>query len=233
MSTTPVHVKTPDIETLMKAGSMAKMLEVLKPSTPAAGERKVVIPKKIEMSDRVRQAVERFPETIKNAVCPTERRALTAEEVVALLDEREDLDLIEKLIKERKDAQRTAVFNHHDVVLESTGKAEGLDVSEDGWYISKAGVGSAKHEKGFTRTIVPGSPVLTSDALKAVEGMKLGDNSEFSHDDYLACTTAVRVVDEAKVMLHLRARPAIAEAIREATIAGKPTIQHRLGKVES
>lgn len=228
--TTTTAVATTNVTELLKSGSLVKVLDALKPAVPENGARKVHLPKKIEMSERVRTAVERFPATIEKAVTPTERRRLTAEEIASLLDEREDLDLIEKLIKERKDAQKVAVFNHHDVALEDRPdfKADDFEVSEDGWYIAKCGVDSTQHEKGFVRQVQPGSPVLTAEALEAMVG-----HHGFTHEDYLACTSAVRVLDEAKVMLHLRKRPEIVTALQEATVRGKTILKHALGKVAS
>lgn len=219
-----------NVTELLKAGSLVKVLDALRPVQPVGGSKTVHIPKKVELSDKVRQAVERFPTTIEHAITPTERRALTTEEVIILLDEREDLDLIEKVIKERKEAQRVAVFNHHDVTLEAKGAdvTKDLDVSEDGWYVVKSGVASPKHDKGFVRQVQEGSPSLTAEALE-----KLIGEHGFTKEDYLACTTAVRVLDEAKVMLHLRKRPEIVTALQEATTRGKTVLKHALGKVEA
>lgn len=227
MTTTTSLVPTTNITELLNSGSLVKVLDKLKPVEPVGGQRVVHVPKKIELSDRVLKAIADFPTTIEEAVTPTERRKLTAEEIQRLLDEREDLDLIEKVIKERKEAQKTAVFNHHDVVLEETEgfDASGADTSEDGWYIVRSGVGSPKHDKGFVRQIQEGSPVLTAEALEAIIG------ESFTREDYLACTSAVRVLDEAKVMLHMRKRPEIVPEIQKAITRGKTVLKHALGKV--
>ena len=103
-----------------------------------------------------------------------------------------------------------------------------LSDGEDGWYIAKCGVDSTQHEKGFVRQVQPGSPTLTAEALEAMVG-----HHGFTHEDYLACTSAVRVLDEAKVMLHLRKRPEIVAALQEATVRGKTILKHALGKVAS
>lgn len=215
---------------LLNTGSLVKVLDKIKPIEKVGGKRVVKIPKKVELSDRVKQAVEGFPATIEQAVTPTERRVLTAEEIERLLDEREVLDLIEKVIKDRKEAQKIAVFNHHDVTLETTQGIDvtQFDVSDDGWYITKSGVGSPKHDKGFVRQVQEGSPSLTAEALEQMIGQH-----GYTKEDYLACTTAVRVVDEAKVMLHLRKRPEVIEALREATVRGNTILKHALGKVGS
>lgn len=230
MTTATTTLTPTNVTELLKAGSLVKILDTLKPVQPVGGSKVVKIPKKVELSERVAAAVERFPKTIEEAVTPTERRALTTDEVIKLLDEREDLDLIEKVIKERKEAQRIAVFNHHDVVLESKGAdaTKDLDVSEDGWYMVKCGVASPKHDKGFVRQVQEASPVLTAEALLAMVG-----EHGFTKEDYLACTSAVRVLDEAKVMLHLRKRPEIVTALQQATTRGKTVLKHALGKVES
>ena len=229
-TTTTALVPTTNITELLSGGSLVKVLDKLKPIEKVGGKKTVHILKKVELSDRVKSAVERFPTTIEKAVTPTERRALSGEEVIALLDEREDLDLIEKVIKERKEAQRVAIFNHHDVTLESTEgfDAAAFDVSDDGWYIVRSGVGSPKHDKGFVRQVQDGTASLTAPALEAIIGQH-----GFTKEDYLACTTAVRVLDEAKVMLHLRKRPEIVEALRQATVRGNTVLKHALGKVGS
>lgn len=218
---------TTNITELLNGGSLVKVLDKLKPVTPVGGTRVVKIPKKVELSDEVRAAVESFPKIIEDAVTPTERRKLSADEIESLLKERKVLDAIEAVIKERKEAHKTSVFNHYDVVLEET---EGfdpskVDVSDDGWYIIRSSVGSPKFDKGFVRQVQEGSPNLTAEALEAL----IGDS--FTREDYLACTSAVRVIDEAKVMLHLRKRPEIVPEIQKAITRSSTILKHALGKV--
>ena len=215
------------VATLNKASSLVQVLEEIRPLEKTSGKKVVHIPKRVALNERALAAVDSFPALIADAVCPEERRTLTVDEVRSLLVERENLDLIEKVIKERKEAQRVAVFNHHDATLEASGDTSDVDIDKDGFYLVPGGVGVPEYEKGFVRQIQNGSPSLSADAL--LEQVGIGD---FTHEDYLACTTAVRVIDEAKTLIHLRKKPEVVAAIREATSPGKQISKHALGKVQ-
>jgi hypothetical protein len=223
------ELATTDItEMIQKGGSLVQVLGSIRPMQKVDGKRSVHIAKKIVLNDRVKRAVDGFPALIENAISPTERRVLTEEEVTSLLEERQNLDLIEKVIKDRKEAHKTIVFNHFDADLEAKGEADGLDVDEHGYYIAKCSVGSPSHEKGFVRTVTNGSPSLSTSKLQEQVGQ-----GDFTHEDFLACTTATRAIDEAKILLHLRKKPSIVSAIGAATTPGRQGTSHTLGKVES
>jgi hypothetical protein len=230
MTTTELVTTNAVLAKIDKGVALTEILSDLVPVRKEAGVTKAKVAKPVVLSDAARQAVATLPEKIDQAVCPTERRALTAEEIVSLLDERQMLDIVEKVIKDRKDAQKTIVFNHYDVSLEADLGPDGvadLPRDKDGFYVVASGVDAPGFAKGFVRQVRSASPVLTADALLAQV-----DGEDFTHDDYLSCTTAVRVIDEAKVMLHLRKKPAIVEAIRQATQPGSLTTAHALGKVD-
>lgn len=179
----------------------------------------VDLPKSVVATSEQLTALASLPSTVAVAVTPTERRRLEADELVALMDERGLLDAVAKLIEDRKEAQRAALFNHFDVEAESTGQTGERD--KKGHLLAKAEVVVPGSGKKFTREVRSGSPTLTAEALEAVAQ----DDSVagFDHDDYIACTTQVRVVDEAKVLLHLRKKPSIITALAAATQPGSTT----------
>jgi hypothetical protein len=150
----------------------------------------------------------------------TERRKLEQDEIDRLIAERDELDVLEKYIKARKAAHRTMVFNHLDIELEAVGRPSEADSS--GHYVEPGEVVSTGGHR-FTREIRSGAPVVTAEALEDLVAEGKVSEEVFSHEDYLACTTQVRVLDEEKTLIHLRRRPEIVEALAVAAIPGKST----------
>lgn len=232
VTTTETAVTPTDAAVLHKiasATSLTIVLDELVPVERSSGVVKVHLPKARKMSNDEIAACAILPTIVEHAVTPIERRQLTVDEIVQLLEERKILDEVEKVITARKAAQKIAVFNHHDVALEAAlGDAvKDVEVDEDGHYLAEGGVGDAQHAKGFVRQLRVSGPSVSAPALEAAI------NDEFTREDYLACTSPVRVIDEAKVMLHLRRKPRIvADALRRATVPGKKSTAHALGKVD-
>lgn len=164
--------------------------------------------------DAVVAAAEVAPVTV------TERRRLDQDEVNRLMKERIELDEIEKYIKARKDAMKTMVFNHLDIDVEEAGAVATPD--SKGHYLAKGEVVSNVGHR-FTRELRSGSPTVTAEALEDLVESGTVSEDVFSHEDYLACTTQVRVLDEEKTLLHMRKRPEIVEALAAAAVPGKTT----------
>lgn len=150
----------------------------------------------------------------------TERRKLDQAEVDTLMAERDELDVLEKYIKARKAAHRTMVFNHLDIELEAAGKTG--PTSKDGHYITDGELVTTGGHR-FTREIRTGAPVLTAEALEDLVAEDGVSEDVFSHADYLACTTQVRVLDEEKTLIHLRRNPEAVEALALAAMPGTAT----------
>lgn len=212
---------------LLSEGSLVSFTDLLRTVAKAdttAVARQADLPVPVRLSDPQRAAFERLPELLdaQEAVCPTERRKLTPGEVVALLDEREMLDAVAEVIEARKSAHRAAIFNAMDVALEETvlDAAERPDQDDKGHYLHKTTLEVPDRPKCFSRELRTSSPSLSADDLLALVE---DPDVDFTHDDYLSCTTQVRVLDEAKFMLHLRKRPAIVAGVRKATKPGSTT----------
>lgn len=216
-----------NIEQLVKSGG--KLPEILGAVVPVAKhtpstEFDVAVP--VRITPKVQTAVERiFADVVQHEVVEvTERRALTQTEIDALSDEREALDQIEKYIKARKEAHRAMVFNHFDIEIEgSLPKAEiaKIELDDKRHYLAPQEVHTSDGEKRFTREIRGGKPTLLAERLQ-----ELADSDDFDgfdHEDYLACTSAVRVLDEEKALLHLRKKPGIVAAWAAAAEPGKTT----------
>ena len=138
-----------------------------------------------------------------------------------MMAEREDLDALEKYIKARKDAHRTMVFNHLDIEAEEAEMV--ADTDTKGHVLAKGEVASTGGHR-FTRELRAGSPTVTAEALEelVIRGDVVSDDV-FDHEDYLACTTQVRVLDEEKTLLHMRKNPDIVQALAAAATPGRVT----------
>lgn len=177
------------------------------------------LPLPAQITTEQRKALERLPEVFGQVV-PVERRDLLPSEIKALYAERDTLDEIEKLAADRKAAIRTTVCNHLDVVFESDSEKATEPVAserdKDGHYVAPGKAPIPDTDRCFSREVRSGSPSLNSELLKA-----LVEAGELDHEDYLEMTTQVRVVDENKVMLKLKKKPQLVQAIAKATTMGR------------
>lgn len=214
MTSNPTSAELAVIE---KGASLPEVLRVISRSATLvpADQRPADLPKLVLLGEDAQKAMDALRST--NLVQVDTRRSLTADEVNALLTERASLDALEAFVKARKEAHRSMVFNHLDIEVDGNPPAD-ADLDDKGHWLVPGSLTVPGAAKKFTREIRQGSPSLTAEALAEVE-----DGETFTHEDYLACTTQVRVVDEAKVLLHLRTRPQIVDAIRKATSVGQTT----------
>lgn len=150
----------------------------------------------------------------------TERRLLDQSEIDALNEERVQLDAMEKYITARKAAHRAMIFNHLDVEIERDCGDAVPEADDKGHYVLPGEVYTTGGHR-FTRELRKGSPELTAEALRNVEDEF--DDSVFSHEDYLAMTTPVRVLDEEKTLILLRTKPELVEVLARASKPGKTT----------
>lgn len=213
-------------------GDLLKLIapEPVEPPPPAAP------PAVPAITEAQRAALTKVVEVF-GGVVPETRRTLTTPEVARLIEERLTLDEIENLAKKRKEGIRTTVCNHLDVKVEeeaAEARAAGETVelpqrAADGHYIKAGKVGAPGQPQQFSRETRSGSVSVDPDLLRALADdpalqQALADAGvTFTHDDYLAMTRPVRVIDEARVMLHLRQHPSLVHALKLATKTGQPS----------
>lgn len=210
--------------------SFDDVLKAIAPAVvPPALTAAVPLPKTAALSNAQQQALARLPQVFGQVV-PTERRPLQPAEIAALIDEKEVLDEVKKLAESRtSEGIRTAIFNHLDIEIEKSLGEEPPLRDKNGHYVAPGEcLGTSGSGKRFTREVRGGAPELSAEALKALAD---DEDEDFTHDDYLAMTTAVRQVDENKVMLALKKNPNLIHAIRKATVRPAPTTALYLRKV--
>jgi len=185
------------------------------------------VPGEVVLTDDVKKALRRLPEVFAT-VQPTERRALTEEEIKAVEDERDALRKIASLLTSRDEDLKTLIRHHMDVSAEQAGKAdpETTDRDAHGHYVI-AGPGNPE------RVPIPGTNL---DYSREYRAPKIGTDTsvladmeaagEISRETYLAMTREVRVFDDTKTIAALANKPTlrgeILTAIQRMTKPGKP-----------
>lgn len=185
------------------------------------------------LTEKERQALETFHQVF-GKVCPTERSAVTEEQLDLLVQERDVLDVIEKMIAKRKEAIRTIVFNHFDTQRDPSldrdedGNITGVEWDKDGFYILPERVSVPSQGKAFTREVSEGTAGLTEAKLRALD-----EQGVISHEDYLEMTDQTRVVNEAKVLLRFRKNPKLVAAIGSAIELGRKKASFHIRPIKS
>lgn len=196
--------------------TLADLLKALSP--PQQSEPvPAVLPTPAEITTKQREAMARIPEVFGQVV-PTERRALQPVEVSALVREKQTLDEITKMAANRLGDITVTVHNHLDVVVEDTliaGQEPPLR-DEKGHYIKAGKAPGPDVEHQFSRETRAAAASLPVENLKALE-----DSGDITHEDFLALTRQVRVVDEMNVIAALKKKPSLITAIAKATVPGK------------
>lgn len=184
-----------------------------------------------------REALDRVMDVF-GVVVPDERRALTVPEIASLVQERMVLDSIATLATKRKDGIRTTVCNHLDVQIEEEARraaeaGEPYEMpprDEKGHYVRDGEARAPGEPQKFSRETKSGGIEVSAEKLKLLaddpnvhQALLDAVSVDFTHDDYLAMTRPVRVLDEAKVMIHLRDNPGLIHAIAAATTANPRT----------
>lgn len=234
-TTTEIELATASVlDRINKGVALSAVLKDLVhvPRTPSTGV--VHLPDRNPLSVEQVAALEGLIADIQHGikVTPAERRELTRSEIEVLISERESLDLARKAIDARLADQKIAAFNHLDVELERSDgfDRDTVDVDKDGHYIASGKIPAPGHVKGFVRQLRQGSPSVTAESLRAVVDMDEDVPDGFTHEDWKACTTPVRVLDELKVAAHMRKHPTVmVEALRRAIVPGASTTAHTLG----
>lgn len=172
-----------------------------------------------EITPAQRTALTLIPEVF-GRVNPTEPRSLTPDEIQTIFEERDVVDTVAKMAADRKDQIRDIVCFHLDREAEEAESVGDAPKDARGHYVLAGRHNVPGTGKAFSREVRQGKATIDLDLLKAqVDDPEVN----FSHDDWLACTTQVRVLDENKVMLRLRENPDLMEAIAKATVRGPAT----------
>lgn len=207
------------------AGEIVQISDLIKALAPPPTITKVgAVPLPAVVSDEEQAALQRLPEVYGSAV-PETRRTLEAGEITSLLQERETLKTVEALVKRRLDDISLSVLNHNDVDYENDPTStEGVLLGADG----QAFITAKGHvvRKAKFRGDDPSLPKLFS--VETRSGTPTMDTLAFkdlvSHDDFLACTVQERVWNDNKAMLHLRKKPELLAAFRDAMATTTPSV---------
>jgi hypothetical protein len=175
---------------------------IAKPESPALPVAVAPLPSKITVGQ---QKALTHLEEVYGVVQPEEVRALTDAEVVELMEERLTLDEVEKVATARKESIKTAVLNHIDTVVGDGPR------NKEGHVLTPTKVESVDHQKAFSWEVSNRGGSIDAASLKALE-----ESGDLSHDDYLALTDQVRVVNESKVMLALQKNPKLLDVLAKA-----------------
>lgn len=204
--------------------SLADLLKALSPKQQSAPVP-AVLPKPAEIAEKERAAMARVPDVFGQVV-PTERRALEPVEVKALVIEKQTLDEVKKMAARRLDDIVITVHNHLDVEIEEALEEANRPLrDEKGHYVSAGQAPAPGEDQQFTREVKNYAASLSLESLKLRENLGL-----LSHEDFLAMTTQIRVIDEAKIMQVLRKKPELIKDIAAATTAGKQGTSVQLRK---
>jgi hypothetical protein len=193
------------------------LVQVGTPQVPAVTPP---VPPPPAMTKDQQEAVDRI-RSVFGQVAPQERRLLKPAEVTALVEEKVTLDTLKKMAEGRLEDMRATVFHHLDLEAEThITHTEDIPRDSRGFYAIKGQVkGTPGTGRMLTREVREEAPQMDAEALKALADNPLYE--DFTHDDYLAMTTATRVVDEDKFRLHLKAKPTIARVVTQAVKSGK------------
>jgi len=198
-----------------KIVSLADLRKVLaRPASTVVETVTVALPAAVTAEESA--ALERLP-LVYGTVVPDTKRQLSGAELTALHGERTTLDVIEKMVKARKEDIRDTIVNHFDERLREDGDTEGAFIDDRGHFTVAAHQNIDGTKKCWSWEVREGSGGdISETALKALAD---DPDSPLTHDDYLAMTTPVRLVDEHKLMLHLRKRPELVGELSKAISA--------------
>ncbi len=197
---------TPELKQKLASGkvTVAELAKFLARPEEVVAEARVPLPTAI--TPKQKDALERL-ELLFGTTAPEAVRTLTAFEIDCLMDERLTLDEVETMVKTRKADIRTIVLNHIDAE-----NSQDTDSPRDKeGHILKESKLPPSSGQTFSWEVSTRGGTLEASALKALD-----ESGELDHDDYLAMTDQVRVVNEAKVMELLKKKPELIDKLAQA-----------------
>lgn len=215
----PVEVATKLAKGTIDLDEVLGALDDEKPPVLAPVRVPVVRPITAEESEAIARLT-----TVYGNVAPTDRRALTNDEVILLIEERETLDTVEKLIKARKEGIKIAVFNHLDVTMEAVGATADRE-AETGHYVAPGEVrGAPEQRHGFRRQVATHAPTVDPAVLESV----------LDEEEWAEVTDEVpahRAVNQEKLLATLAKNPSMASKLKKALLSGKKVLSINFPKV--
>lgn len=205
----PTDTVREDVVRKLAFSKSVTLADVLKEIAPKGAS---VVSKPVPLPPAISQAQEEALATLVQvfgSVVPETVRALSETEVGDLLLERRVLTEIETLAKDRKSDIRTTVLNHLDTVYADD---PSIPRDKEGHVLIKDTVETPDDSECFSWEIRNSGGDLDEARLKALE-----EQGVISHDDYLAMTEQVRVVNPNRVLEVLKAKPSLLDALAQAT----------------
>lgn len=210
-----------DLEIYRAAAADIKSMEDLRTLLrPVPAVVPQVLPNTTKLDKDERAALERLPE-VYGRVVPTEKRVLTEDEVGGLYEERQTLDAIEKLIKDRKEAIRNTVVNSMDCSYEA-GPPDEKAPSRDnkGHFVRDAAVKIPDSKQQFAWEASSGQLQVNLDALRAIAADP--EVEEVTHQDFLDVTDQVRVINISAFLDKVKAKPELLKHLHQVVSEGAP-----------
>lgn len=179
-----------------------------------------VLPSTTKLDSDDRAALERLPK-VYGQVVPTEKRDLTEAEVAALFEERQTLDALEKMIKERKEAIRDTVVNAMDCRYEAgPSDEEEPDRDKGGHYVRNGAIRVPDSKQQFSWEASGGKIQVDLDALREVAADP--EIPEITHQDFLNMTDQVRVLNVGAFLQEIKDKPELLKVLGQFVSQGAP-----------
>lgn len=183
------------------------------------------LPKPLVLSPEEEAALKAFATQATNLTVPPNRRMMTTEELFSVNTFLATTKVVAKVVKRAtEDTIKPAFHNHFDVKAEKDGVADPRTTPrhpKSGHYLleDKTSGKVSGLKASAERELRGGTVSLTEEGLKG-----LVDSGEISHQEYLAMTRQVRVVDEDAVLAAVKKNPELVQKLRKATSVSDPTI---------
>lgn len=208
---------TDTLSTSIKFDSWDELLDKVAKRTEVAAPAKLTLPAKLGTKEAA--AISHLPEQF-GSVQPDTLRALTPSEIDSLLAERRTVDTVAKLVTRRKTDIAAIVKAHHNATLDAQG--ESGPTAKDGTYAVPARYAGEDDEQVFS--VEPRSGGVNVDLDALLIDADDPEVADLSHDDYLALTRPVRVLDPDKAAKLVRERPELLGVLSRYAVKGEPVV---------
>jgi hypothetical protein len=189
------------------ADKLAPAAPVTPPTVPFPDPAPVV-----KFTPALRKALGALPKLVGN-VNPTTRRLLEPTELAAVTDERNAINAVVKPLAKRLDAISEMVRHHQDLQAERDGIADpetsdrvGSGVAENHYMLAQPEVPFETpvegYEDSWRQVYVAGRAYQSMEVL-----LELLEKGEITRQEFLAFTTATRVIDQNKAQVFIAKNP--------------------------